>query len=179
MLDKDIIKRCIEGDRKAQEKLYNFYASKMKAICLRYVKSSAEAEDVFQDGFIKVFTNLKNYKGEGSFDGWIRRIIVNTAVDRYKKNLPLQQHSNYEDISETEAIILTERHELEEQDLLKILNKLPDGYKFVFNMYAIEGYSHKEIGEMLNITESTSKSQLHRARKMIQELFFLQNTIRQ
>lgn len=173
MLEKNIIERCIEGDRKAQEKLYNFYASKMKGVCLRYVKSSSDAEDVFQDGFVKVFRNLKNYKGQGSFDGWIRRIIINTAVDSYKKNRPLQQQSNYEDLPESEATTVQESTNLQAEDLLNILNMLPDGYKIIFNLYAIEGYSHKEIGEMLSISESTSKSQLHRARKLIQHLFTL------
>jgi len=178
MLDREIVKLCIAGDRKAQEKLYNFYASKMKGVCLRYSRSIVESEDIFQDGFVKVFSNLKNYSGQGSFDGWVRRIMVNTAIDTYKKNLPFKNSSQFDEFIEDELKTVELPDELEEEDLLNILSNLPDGYRLVFNLYAIEGYSHKEIAERLNISENTSKSQLHRARKLIQQILFKYNGTR-
>ena len=170
MQEGTLINECIAGNRLAQEKLYNFYAGRMKGICMRYARSAFEADDIFQEAFIKVFTNLKNFKMNGSFDGWIRRIVVNTAIDQYKKNLVHQNHVQYETVSDRDLSIASFDHQLHEEDLLKILEKLPHGYKVVFNLYAIEGYSHKEIAEMLNITEGTSKSQLSKARRFVQNL---------
>lgn len=171
MLEEEIIKQCIAGNSKAQEKLYDFYARRMKGICVRYAKSVFEAEDIFQDAFIKVFTYLVNYKMEGSFDGWIRRIVVNTAIDHYKKNQSLEKHfEQYEGADEIETESFTVEQKLYADDLLKILSLLPDGYRLVFNLYAIEGYSHKEIADLLNISEGTSKSQLSKARRYIQHL---------
>ncbi len=179
MLDNEIIRLCISGDRKAQEKLYNFYAAKMKGVCLRYSKSIVESEDVFQDGFVKVFANLKNYKGQGSFDGWVRRIMVNTAIDNYKKNLPFKNSAQFDELIEDDLKAVEIKDGLQEEDLLKILANLPDGYRVIFNLYAIEGYSHKEISEMLHISENTSKSQLHRARKLIQQILFKYNVTKE
>jgi RNA polymerase sigma factor (sigma-70 family) len=170
MLNAEIIKECIEGNRIAQERLYNFYASRMRGTCLRYAGSVFEAEDIFQDGFIKVFTNLKNYKNQGSLDGWIRRIIVNTAIDAYKKNIEKNAHVSYDMLEEEEIAQVEIADNLDEEDLIQVLAKLPDGYRIVFNLYAIEGFSHKEIADKLEITESTSKSQLFKARKQIQHL---------
>lgn len=171
MLEDKIIKQCIAGNSKAQEKLYNFYARRMKGICIRYAKSVFEAEDIFQDAFIKVFTYLVNYKMEGSFDGWIRRIVVNTAIDHYKKNQSLEKHfEQYDGADEIETESFTVEQKLYADDLLKILSLLPDGYRLVFNLYAIEGYNHKEIADLLNISEGTSKSQLSKARRYIQHL---------
>lgn len=176
MIDSSIVKLCIEGDRKAQEKLYSYYAGRMKSVCLRYVKSKEAAEDVFQDGFVKVFLNLKKYNGEGSFDGWVRRIIVNTAIDTYKKNLRLDERSSYDDLREQEVFAKDSFESMHENDLLQILENLPDILRVIFNLYAIEGYSHKEIAEILNITESASKSQLYRSRKIIQQILFNYNS---
>ncbi len=171
MFNAEIIKECIEGNRKAQEKLYNFYAARMRGTCLRYSSTAFEAEDIFQDGFIKVFTNLKNYKNQGgSFDGWVRRIIVNTAIDTYKKNRTQKEQVSYENVTEEEIGPVEIEDTLEEEELLAALAKLPDGYRMVFNLYAVEGFSHKEISNLLEITESTSKSQLFKARKQIQHL---------
>jgi len=172
MLDEDIIKQCIEGNRTAQEKLYNFYAPKMKGICVRYARSVVEAEDIFQDGFVKIFTNLKKYRNQGSFDGWVRRIIVNTAIDAYKANISMKNNVPYEELPETENTSIDIDDTLDEQELLNIVSKLPDGYRVVFNLYAIEGYSHKEIADMLNISEGTSKSQLSKARRTIQNTLY-------
>jgi RNA polymerase sigma factor (sigma-70 family) len=176
MLDAEIIEKCIEGNRIAQEKLYNFYASRMRGTCLRYSSSVFEAEDIFQDGFIKVFNNLKNYKNQGSLDGWIRRIIVNTAIDTYKKNIEMANHVSYDTLEDNEITSVEIGDHLDEEDLMQILTQLPEGYRMVFNLYAIEGFSHKEIAEMLEISESTSKSQLFKARKYIQHLLQFKNT---
>jgi RNA polymerase sigma-70 factor (ECF subfamily) len=171
MLDAEIIKECIEGNRIAQEKLYNFYASRMRGICLRYASSVFEAEDIFQDGVIKVFTHLKDYKNQGgSFDGWIRRIFINTAIDSFKKNKAWKDPVSFEDLVGEESIVIEFVDHLDEKQLMHLLSLLPEGYRMVFNLYAIEGYSHKEIAKMLGVTESTSKSQLFKARKQIQYL---------
>jgi RNA polymerase sigma factor (sigma-70 family) len=171
MLDKSIITKCIKGDRKAQETLYNFYSSKMKGVCLRYARSSFEAEDLFQDAFVKIFKNLQNYKGEGSFDGWIRRIVVNTSIDYYKKRMTQGDTVNYDDINESDIDSKIELvNDIDYETLLKLLNELPNGYRMVLNLYAIEGYTHKEIAEILEVSESTSKSQLIKARRYFKAL---------
>ena len=171
MLDKSIISKCINGDRKAQETLYNFYSSQMKGVCMRYARSSFEAEDLFQDAFIKIFKNLQNYKGEGSFDGWVRRIVINTSIDYYKKRMTQGDTVNYDDVNENDIDSKIELvNEIDLEVLIKLLNELPNGYRMVLNLYAIEGYSHKEIAEMLEVSESTSKSQLIKARKYFKSL---------
>jgi RNA polymerase sigma factor (sigma-70 family) len=170
MLEKELIEKCIKGNNKAQELLYNTYARSMKGVCVRYTKSYSEAEDVFQDAFIKVFDKLPNYDFKGSFEGWIRRIVVNSAIDYHRKNLKTKFHVEIDDEIEFEHEEQSFEHQFQADDLMKVLEKLPAGYKMVFNMYAIEGYSHKEIAEELKINEGTSKSQLSKARKYIQKL---------
>lgn len=159
-----LIKKCIDGNQLAQRKLFEMYAPKMFGVCLRYSKSEEQAEDALQDGFIKVYKNLKKYQGNGSFEGWIRRIIVNTCLDSIRKNVKYQDNVTIDDVGykiEQHTFVLDQ---LGEQDLLRLINELPDGYRIIFNMFAIEGYSHKEIAEELNISENTSKSQYSRAR---------------
>jgi RNA polymerase sigma factor (sigma-70 family) len=156
--------KCIEGDQRAQQKLFEMYAPKMMGVCLRYMKDHAQAEDVLQDGFVKVFTKLDKYSGDGSLEGWVRRIMVNTALDHLRKSTKFQTNVSMDDIeykmeSDSDALGL-----LLEEDLLKLIQEMPDGYKTVFNMFAIEGYSHKEIGEQLGVSENTSKSQYSRAK---------------
>ncbi len=143
---------------------------------MRYARSSQAAEDIFQDGFVKVFMNLNKYNSEGSFDGWVRRIIVNTAIDAYKKNLRLNDMSSYDDLKEQEQITIDSFEYLKESELLQLLQNLPDVLRLIFNLYAIEGYTHKEIAEMLQISENASKSQLYRARKLIQQMLFNHNS---
>lgn len=176
MLDEALINKCLEGNRAAQSQLYNFYARRMRGVCVRYAKSDFEAEDIFQEAFVKVFRYLKNYKMQGSFDGWVRRIVVNTAIDQYKANLSNNNQVHLDVFEDYQVGSVEMPADLEVDDMLRILEKLPDGYKMVFNLYAIEGYSHKEIADMLNISEGTSKSQLSKARKYIQVLF-QQNSI--
>lgn len=173
MLEEGIIKKCIEGDRGAQEKLYSFYASRLHGICLRYTTTMFEAEDIFQEAFVKIFRQLENYKMEGSFDGWVRRIVVNTAIDHFKTNQRKNNHVHLELLEENNLDYISLPQDMGEEDLVLLLTKLPEGYRMVFNLYAIEGYSHKEIAAMLEITEGTSKSQLSKARKYIQSLLLL------
>jgi len=159
---------CKAGDRKMQGLLYKQTASKMLAVCMRYAKDRMEAEDVLQMGYIKVFQKIKEYRGDGSFEGWIRRVMVNTAIESYRKNL---RSLNVEEIDEAYEQPSTgfDFGTLGMQDLMNVIQKLADGYRMVFNMYVIEGYSHKEIGETLGISEGASKSQLSRARAILKE----------
>ncbi|NVO03302.1 MAG: RNA polymerase sigma factor [Bacteroidetes bacterium] len=171
--DAEIIKGCAKGNRAAQDQLYKTFASLIFGICLRYCGDYDEAKDVMQEGFIKVFTNISKFRNEGSLEGWIKRIIVNTALDHFKKKQKLYNHTNIDDINE----LLIENNEdidpqeeiISEQELLLMIQSLPDGYRMVFNLYAIEDYSHKQIAEMLKISESTSKTQLFKARNLLQK----------
>jgi RNA polymerase sigma-70 factor (ECF subfamily) len=142
----------------------------MRGICLRYSYSVFEAEDIFQEAFIKVFRNLKNYGNKGSFDGWIKKIVIHTAVDHYKKNYPLRSHVPSEEAEEFESDYFDIADQLSASELLDIIQKIPPGYSVVFNLYAIEGYSHQEIAAMLNISESSSRSQLCKARNYIRNM---------
>jgi RNA polymerase sigma factor (sigma-70 family) len=148
--------------------LYERYASKMYAVCLRYARSTADAADILQEGFIKVFMSLNTFKFEGSFEGWIRKTMVRTALRKYQRIRNDMEESGFEfmpDYSvDSEAI-----SQLSEEELLKIISKLPEGYKNVFNLVAIEGYSHKEAAELLDIQEGTSRSQLTKARQKLVE----------
>lgn len=164
MDDSALVKKCLKGDTRAQRALFEKFAPKMLGVCMRYAKNTEQAEDVLQDGFVKVFTKLSNYSGNGSLEGWIRRIIVNTALDEIRRNVKFQSNVNVDDVDyklELDSHIV---EGLAAEDLMKVVNDLPDGYRIVFNMFAIEGYSHKEIAVQLNISENTSKSQYSRAR---------------
>lgn len=164
----DLVTGCKAGNRNVQEQLYRQTASKMLAICMRYAKDRMEAEDVLQMGYIKIFSKIQEFKGEGSFEGWMRRIMVNTAIESYRKNLRSLQLVPIDEAFEQSSTGF-DFSRLGMQDLLKVIQKLADGYRLVFNMYAIEGYSHKEIAEELGITEGASKSQLSRARAILKE----------
>ena len=163
-----LLEGCRKGDRKAQESLYKTLASRMMGVCMRYAKDTFEAEDVLQMGFVKVFQKVSEFRGEGSFEGWIRRIMVNTAIESYRKNL---RNLNLVDIDEVydQPQSTFDMSGLELKDLLKLVQQLSNGYRLVFNMYVIEGYSHKEIAKELGITEGASKSQLSRARAILKE----------
>lgn len=168
--EEQLIQLCLKNDRKAQKNLYDRYSRKMMGVCLRYAGDTELAKDMLQDGFIRVFTNLTAFQNSGSFEGWMRRIIVNTCLEHLRKNDILQ---NAEDLDQPFSTVYDSEYsvveELSAQDLMKIIGELPDGFRIVFNMYVIEGYSHKEIGEVLNITESTSRSQLTRAKQLLQK----------
>lgn len=161
-----LLEGCKKGDRKAQEGLYETLASRMMGVCMRYAKDTNEAEDVLQMGFVKVFQKVADFRGEGSFEGWIRRIMVNTAIESYRKNL---RNLNIVDIDEVydQPQTTFDMSGLELKDLLKLVQQLSNGYRLVFNMYVIEGFSHKEIAAELGISEGASKSQLSRARAIL------------
>lgn len=164
----DLLEGCKRGERKAQELLYRALSSKMLGVCTRYANSDFEAEDMLQAGFIKVFRSVESFRGEGSFEGWIRKVIVNTAIEMYRKNIRTLKTVDMNEIYDAEQQTY-HIDQLELNDLLKIIQLLPDGYRIVFNMYAIEGYSHKEIAAALHISEGASKSQLSRARTWLKE----------
>lgn len=164
----DLMAGCKAGDRKMQEMLYRQTAPKMLAVCMRYARDRMEAEDVLQQGYIKVFQKVDAYRGDGSFEGWIRKVMVNTAIESYRKNLRTLNVVPIEDAFEQPSSGF-DFSRLGMQDLMGIIQKLSDGYRMVFNMYIIEGYSHKEIAEALGISEGASKSQLSRARAILKE----------
>jgi RNA polymerase sigma factor (sigma-70 family) len=166
---KNIINGCLKGNRRDQELLYRRHAAKLYAVCLQYSGNDEEARDILQEGFIKIFENLASYKHEGSFEGWIRRIMVNTALEKYRSKHSLYRVDDIDDIPEPDADPDNEDYSgLEAVDLLEIIRELPPKYRMVFNLFAIEGYSHKEISKMVNISEGTSKSNLSRARAILQ-----------
>jgi RNA polymerase sigma factor (sigma-70 family) len=162
-----IVPLALQNDRKAQYALYQVLAPKMKGVAMRYLRNSEEAEDVLQDAFINIFTHLPNFKGDSKIDTWAIRILINTVLRKLEKekratfsDLEQAPLEHMEDFSATDGNLLHE-------ELLQLINKLPDSKKIIFNLYVIEGYSHKEIAEMLNITESTSKTQLFRAKELL------------
>lgn len=165
----EIIQGCKKNKAKYQELLYKRYCSAMYGVCLRYSNDKAEAADCMQEGFIRVFNNINSFKGEGSLEGWIRKIMVNTALNNYKANLKSSYHADLEDAKNIASDYSSANDNISEQELLTVIQELSEGYRLVFNLYAIEGYSHKEIAEMLEISESTSKSQLSRARVLLQK----------
>lgn len=166
---KNIIKGSLAGNRRDQELLYRRHSPKLYGVCLQYSGNDDEARDILQEGFIKIFENLIHYKFEGSFEGWMHRIVVNTALEKYRSKHSLYRVDDIDMIPEPDSDPETEDYAgLEAVDLLDIIRELPPKYRMVFNLFAIEGYSHKEIGEMINISEGTSKSNLSRARTILQ-----------
>ena len=168
MDESTLVKKCVDGDQLAQRMLFEKFASKMLGVCMRYAKNREQAEDVLQDGFVKVFTKLDHFKGGGSLEGWIRRIMVNTSLDQIRKNSKFQDNVPMDQMDYKIELNSFIEEGLMEEELLKLINSMPIGYKTVFNMFAIEGYSHKEIAEQLEISENTSKSQYSRARAYLQ-----------
>lgn len=163
----DIISKCINNDRKAQNELFERYAPIMLSICKRYLADRYRAEDALIKGFKKVFDHLKNYSGEGSFEGWIKRIMVNECLMIIRKD---KKHKNIIPIEAKSIGQVTLNDNLDYEDILKLLDQLPQGYRTIFNLYAIEGYKHREIAELLGISINTSKSQLILARKKLRAL---------
>ena len=169
MDDITLVNECVKGNARAQRMLFDKFAGKMMTVCLRYAKNTDQAEDVLQDGFVKVFMKLSDFKKEGSLEGWIRRIMVNTALDQIRKEVKFRGDLDIEDVGyklENNAFI---EEEMMAEDLMKLVRAMPDGYRIVFNMFAIEGYSHAEIAATLGVTENTSKSQYSRARAYLRE----------
>lgn len=169
-LEQQLISDCLQGNRTAQKKLYETYSGKMMAVCLRYCKDRETAKDLLHDGFLKVFTHLESFKGSGSFEGWIRRIMVNTALEFLRKQTDEGYHLDVKEAYSlsNDDIGILERMQAEE--LIRVIQKLPDTYRTTFNLFVVEGYSHREIAEAMNITESSSRVYLTRARQMLQDM---------
>lgn len=167
--ERELLEACKRGDRTAQKKLYDSLAAKMFAICLRYMGQRDAAEDVLQEGFVTLFSRLDSYSGEGSFEGWARKIFVNTALMELRKKDALKMSEDLETAWNVSSDGVSQVQSLGYHELLKLIASLPPGYRTVFNLSVIEGYSHKEIAQTLGITEATSRSQLQRARVMLQE----------
>lgn len=167
----DIIKGCQKNDRRAQQALYVRFAPVMLGVAARYSSNRAEAEDILQDAFLKVFTKFNSYKNEGgSLEGWIRKVVVRTAIDFYRLKTRQQQLAREEIREEPDPHNSDIIDQISNSELLQIINELPEGYRIVLNLYAIEGYNHREIADMLDISEGTSKSQFSRAKKYLANL---------
>jgi len=166
--DTELIEGCKKGHRQAQKLLYDRYSGKMYGLCCRYLKNKMEAEDVMVAAFTKIFERVNQFKNEGSFEGWIRRIMVNESLTYLRKNKSMYVETDIE-AAEREPDYTKLENQLEADDLLKLIGELPAGYRIVFNLYAMDGYSHKEIADQLGISENTSKSQLSRARIFLQK----------
>jgi RNA polymerase sigma-70 factor (ECF subfamily) len=171
-MDISVIRDAGEGDVKAFKKIFDYYLPRMRPVCLRYVQTNFEADDILQESFVKIYNNLKDFKFEGSFEGWVRRIVVNTALNHHKKYKNYTSFDRLEDIDEpdTEWDFIDEIEETPPSSLMKIIDLLPQGYKIVFNLYVFEDLSHKEIGNLLEISEGSSRSQYSKAKKMIKKL---------
>ncbi|MFH1321198.1 MAG: sigma-70 family RNA polymerase sigma factor [Bacteroidota bacterium] len=170
MAEEHLVKGCVDNNVVSQKRLYDLYSKKMMGVCLRYSGNYDEAQDILQEGFIKVFKKINTFKGSGSLEGWIRKIIVNTALENHRRSNVLRLST---DIQDVEPFLETNENIIESlaaKELLNIIQRLPEGYRVIFNLYAVEGYSHKEIAEQLNISESTSKSQYSRARILLQKM---------
>lgn len=170
MSDQQIIEGCAKHERKAQQLLYDKYSRFLLGVCLRYATDRDEAEDILQESFLKIFFNIKDFSGTGSFIGWLRKVAVNTAITHYHKNLKFRYHIEIEEFVSVETgTVSFEEDFFTSDELFRVLNELPPGYRMVFNLYAVEGYKHKEIAEMLGIDTNTSKSQYSRAKAAIRE----------
>ncbi len=166
--EEELIAGCLSGNRQAQRHLYDTYSRRFMAICIRYLKDQEQAEDVMIQSFMKIFEKLSQFQGKGSFEGWMKRIVVTQALMTIRSNRHLLLSVSLEEATgnfESTA----ELSQLEAAELMELVQSLPLGYRTVFNLFAIEGYSHQEIGELLGISESTSKSQLNRARSVLKE----------
>lgn len=168
MTEKQLIEGCRKGERLAQKELYDTYSRKMMGVCLRYVNDRETARDLLQDGFVKVFTGMDSYTGLGSFEGWLRKIFVNCALEYLRKSDVLREAADLDNSAELVNPDSSVISEMSVAELMELVQQLPAGFRTVFNLFAIEGYSHKEIGEMLDITESTSRSQFTRAKQLLQ-----------
>lgn len=172
---KDLIEKSKSGDRKAQKQLYKRLCTPMMGVCIRYMKSTEDAEDVLLEGFYKVFKNLKqfNYENESAFFGWVKRIMVNEALMKLRKNKEIQLLAINEDLDK--EVDVSPLDQLQTADLLKMIRSIPVGYRTVFNLYEVEGYSHQEISEQLGVSIGTSKSQLFKAKKLLREMLDIKN----
>jgi len=176
-IDERLIRKCIKGDNQAIEKLYHLAASTLFGICLRYAKNREDAQDLLHEGFLKIMINLKQFQWKGSFEGWLQRIIINEAINYYRRGSLLQFKEFGEVDFKIEGFEISVLEKMTQQELLALLDTLPTGYRIIFNLFAIEGYSHAEISDLLNISESTSKTQYRKARLKLQTLIKELNTV--
>ncbi len=167
--ESDLLQGCLSGNRRMQEELYRRFSPRMYAVCLRYAGKAEEAEDILQEGFIKVFRKMDSYRGDGSFEGWMRRIFVNTAIEHFRRKRYLMPVTEREE-NTIEGKYNSVLDDLGAKDILALVQELSPGYRTVFNMYVVEGYTHREIADMLGISEGTSKSQLSRAKVILQDM---------
>lgn len=163
-----LLKKCKKGDRKAQQSLYNVYKDRLFALSMKYCKNRDEAQDNLQDSFVTIFTKINTYKNAGSFEGWMKRIVINKAIDRYKRKPYLESIDDHQ-VQEEDTTIDRDDTAIPLQTLLKLVQELPDRYRLVFNLYQLDNYTHKEIAMALNISQGTSKSNLHRAKLILKE----------
>ena len=166
--EKALVEACKNGDKQALKRLYDLHSAVMYAICLRYMGNQDDAKDALQEGFIKVFKNISMYSFTGSFEGWLKRIFVNTSIEQIRKR-KLHFDIDAEGFKTPEYASTMQLSTIDANKILELVQELPSGYRTVFNMYCVDGYSHKEIAEHLGVSESTSKSQLFKARKLLQE----------
>ena len=169
-IQKEILAGCIRGESAAQKKLFDSYSRLLLGVCMRYTTCIEEAEDILQEGFVKIFLNIKEFKGEGSIVAWMRRIMINTAITHYHKTKKHRYHDDLEGAKETRFDDYRwDDSDFTKEELYKVIHRMPEGYRMVFMLYAVEGYKHREIAEMMGIDENTSKSQFSRARRWLQE----------
>ncbi len=169
MSDKELIQGCQRNDSKAQTAFYQKYKSRLMGICRRYAKNTAEAEDILQESFIKIFRNVAEIRNPEAINGWLKKIVTNTALNYYRSKLSYQQITEYEEVSQSNDDYLQLLSHLSNDEIVRLINQLPDGYRMVFNLYIIDGYDHAEIAQMLGISENTSRSQLYKARETLKK----------
>ncbi len=170
MSDQQIIEGCARHERKAQKVLYEKYSRLLLGVCMRYAGDKAEAEDILQDSFLKIFLRIKDFSGTGSFAGWMRKVVVNTAITHYHLNLKYRYHVDIEEyVANESGSSGFDEDFFTADELFKVLSELPQGYRMIFNLYAVEGYKHKEIAEMMGIDTNTSKSQYSRAKAVLRD----------
>lgn len=177
MSDEELVLRCIRKEGPAQEHLFKCFSGRMLGLCSRYTDSIEEAEDIMQEGFVKIFQKIESFRNQGSLEGWMKRIMINTALDNFRKNKNFRYNIDIDTIEYTSETNLHVLESIGAKDLMKLIKSMPKGFRTVFNLYAIEGYAHKEIGEMLGISESTSKSQYSRARVYLQKILQTEKAI--
>jgi RNA polymerase sigma factor (sigma-70 family) len=169
LTDEELINGCLKENRVAQNQLFSRFAPKMLGVCYRYAQTLAEAEDVMQDGFVKVFNNLNGFRRASSLETWITRIMVNTAINHLRSNKKFRMETDLDLHVESSEAATYQFHNIDTEVLMGVVRQLPDGYRLVLNMFAIEGYSHKEIADQLGINESTSRSQFTRAKQLLEK----------
>lgn len=175
LTERELVQGCLKGESRAQEMLYARYARRMYAVCLRYARHELEAQDLMQEGFIRVFSKLGDFRLEGSLEGWVRRIMVHTAINHYRKKSFQMERFGFEQLPE-EPVEAAALDVLSAEEITGMVAALPDGYRMVFNLFAIEGYDHAEIATLIGCGESTSRSQLAKARRMLQAMIHKKTT---